>query len=177
MWFFDAPANNERIFSMDASWDLLPAPDSWDPVPAASRQPRGGGGKVSRVDGMSVTQDKYSDQDNQDDFVRMTTGGRYEVAEWSDLKAHYAAVGKEQFCKDLQLERSHKHNEKLVFVNCDGESHLDDSRRKFFVQRFDREVPGGWLAHDVIDDGMICLGSWWDLSGRVAIKACSAEQA
>jgi hypothetical protein len=112
----------------------------------------GGGG----YENWALTTNTYSETDDLEQAVLDEMGAGWRIADWNDLLAigydiqnWVVAIGMEVI-------------EDNYIVTRDG-NHFWSGNRHYFITRFDHDVPGYYLVHDDIDNGFICLGSWYGL--------------
>ena len=83
-------------------------------------------------------------------------GKNWQLADWSDLKAYYAAG------KNLQklVEHLSFSKKRHAWVTRNGEQAFS-SQRDYFASFHNHRKPGNYLAHDQIDKNFFSLGSWY----------------
>lgn len=98
-----------------------------------------------------ITAGNHTEAENLTQVIQSEFGPNFRVADWHDLKA---VNNIEQWATSTGMN-----NNDLYMVTCGGEEFWAGDRH-YFIQRFDHNVPGGWLVHDDLENNFICLGSW-----------------
>jgi len=128
----------------------------------------------------AATKKEVTDDQDADAAARQEFGHYVAAADWEDLEAYYHEVGKERFCEALRLTGSTEGspNSSLVVGRWRSTTHLGGgSGRKYFLQRFDGKVRGGWAVHAEYGNRTCCLGSWSPIKGRVAVNLRKGDAA
>ncbi len=109
-------------------------------------------------------------------------GPNYSLADWTDLEQIPNIV---QWADSLQMPSNIQ-----IWVQNNGQEYWNGGNRHFLIQRHNGSLPGGWLAHDNINNYFISLGSFYnilnpalcasscvpDMSGCIDPLACNYDE-
>ena len=114
-------------------------------------------------EGYALTEQSYYSDVDMDAAAVAEFGPGTTVADWTDLRTLYSGQIVE-FCDavGLLLYRSN------AWVYLDGQGFYSGERH-YFVERHDGSLPGGFLAHDNIDNYALSLGSWY-FTSRILVR-------
>jgi PKD repeat protein len=112
-----------------------------------------------------VTELTYEDDSDWEQVVQDVFGSDYRIADWTDLESYYNNGGDLLALYD-GLGRTEYGNSAYVTLN--GVRNYS-STRYYFASRHEHNKPGGYLAHDNIDNYLISLGSWYG-SNYIMVK-------
>lgn len=106
------------------------------------------------------TANAYSDADDWELAVQTEFGAQAGVADWREIAA---AAGP---WPSLWAELVGLEADGVRFVTRDGATKFQPERT-YLLNRFSRSVPGYYLAHGVVGEGQLALGSWHGREFRV----------
>ena len=104
----------------------------------------------------ALTTNTYSETDDLEQAVLNEFGPNWRIADWNDLLTISNDI--DNWANAIGMEVI----EDNYIVTRNG-NHFWSGNRHFFITRFDHNVPGYYLVHDDIDNGFLCLGSWYGL--------------
>ena len=107
-----------------------------------------------------TTSGSYCEKDDLDQVVREEFGDDYKLADWEEVRLYSANV--EGWADSLGLAEGEG---KELLISSDG--YRMWLGRQFFLARFNHNKPDYFLAFDAIEDNLVCLGSWLDMSNKV----------
>ncbi len=111
--------------------------------------------------GLSVTLNRYSDRMNLDEQIRNEYRGKYEIADWEDLK-RIRDIDKWAFANKLE-------NGQTAFIARNGKLKYSNTRYYFVHYSPNGKLPAGFLVHDKIG-GKLFLGSWSGVERCAIVK-------
>lgn len=114
----------------------------------------------------SFTSNKYHCSSDLLAKAKAEFGSTAVLADWKDIKETYGN-DIEAFCDDIGLQVGETNS---AFVTRDGDNTYGETDRQYYVTRFNGDKPGGYLAHDSIDNNYLCLGSWDDCTFKILVK-------
>ncbi|MFO7881228.1 MAG: hypothetical protein R6U52_01665 [Kosmotogaceae bacterium] len=113
----------------------------------------------------SLTTTKYHCSSDLLAKAKKEFGSTAVLADWEDIKSSYGN-NIEAFCNDIGLEVGEIYS---AFVIRDGDNTYEKDRQ-YYITRFNGDKPGGYLAHDNIDNNYLCLGSWDECTFRILVR-------
>lgn len=126
----------------------------------------------SRGELFRLTAKVHPENSDWERAVRAEFGRGYRVAEWSDLVKLYERDGIDGLAEvldSLGLANYGKNGDSGAFVLHKGKK-TAGAGRWYFVARFNRNQPSGFLAHENIDRRFLSLGSWKGERKILAVK-------
>ena len=108
-----------------------------------------------------VTRGVYGEKDGLGEAVALEFGRDAAVADWADLQRwHRDAIV--AWADELGLTNS----DSLLLLRA-GQRFSDDSKRQYFLNRFEGRKPDYFLAHEELGGMRLALGSWFGLTAHV----------
>jgi hypothetical protein len=96
-------------------------------------------------------------------------GPNYSLADWTDLEQIPNIV---QWADSIQMPSNIQ-----IWVQNAGQEYWNGGNRHFLIQRHNGSLPGGWLAHDNINNHFISLGSFFNISNpALCATNCAAPR-
>jgi murein DD-endopeptidase MepM/ murein hydrolase activator NlpD len=121
-------------------------------------------GRALHAGDFRITAGKYGIKDDLDNVIKKEFGDSYRLADWSEIKT--LEENPDKWADDLGFKKGEKNS---LLVSNDG--YKVWLGRQYYISRFNHHKPKGYLAHDEIDDDLVCLGSWHELNMHVlAVK-------
>ncbi len=117
-------------------------------------------GRSFHATDFKITSGKYNEKENLDRMIQKEFGERYRLADWNDILTFSTNI--EVWADSLGLDGG---EENSLLISNDG--YRIWNGRQFYISRFNHNKPSQYLAHDAIDDDLVCLGSWFGLSYHV----------
>ncbi len=114
----------------------------------------------------SLTTNTYHCSSDLLEKARVEFGSTAVLADWKDIKASYGN-NIAAFCNNIGLEVGEINS---AFVTRNGDYKYENTDRQYYISRFNGDKPGGYLAHDDIDNNYLCLGSWDDCTFKILVK-------
>lgn len=112
-------------------------------------------------DRLTLTIEKYSDEENLNKIVKDEFEGQYIVADWTDLEK---ISDLDEWISCMELEN----NQRFMLAK-DGNFGVG-AKRQYFVAYFENgDVPSNWQVHAKLDDKLF-LGSWYGMNLPVLCK-------
>lgn len=112
-----------------------------------------------------LTSGKYKETDNLNQKVRDEFGSSALVADWNDLKTHFSN-NIVQFLNGIGILAG---NHEGIMLKRNGQF-IYSGNRQYFINRYDGNVPAGYLVHDHIANKTLLLGSWYNLNNKILVK-------
>jgi len=114
----------------------------------------------------ALTSSRYTEDSDWDAIVSSVMGPEYRVADWNDLLSYYQDGG-----DLLKMLDGLGVTERMTFgfLTRNGNRQYS-STRYYLAARHEHQLPGGWLAHQNINNYMVSLGSWWGEYPILAIR-------
>lgn len=111
-----------------------------------------------------ITSRKYNEKEDLDQMIRKEFGDHYRLADWNDILIFRTNI--EEWADSLGLIEG---EENSLLISNDG--YRIWLGRQYYVSRFNHKKPSKYLAHDAINDDLVCLGSWFGMNNHVlAVK-------
>jgi len=107
-----------------------------------------------------ITSGKYNEREDLDQIIRIEFGDDYRLADWNDILTFSKNI--EEWADSLGLVEGEENS--LMISNGGYRIWL---RRQYYISRFNHKKPSNFMAHNSIDDDLICLGSWFGLNKHV----------
>jgi murein DD-endopeptidase MepM/ murein hydrolase activator NlpD len=107
-----------------------------------------------------ITARAYGEKEDLYEAVQSEFGDAYRLADWLDIGQ--LSENRDDWADALGLEEGESNG---LFVSNEG--YRIWLGRQYFIARFDHSRPKSFLAHDDIDDDLVCLGSWQDFKRRL----------
>ena len=102
-----------------------------------------------------ITSGRYTEKEDLDQMIRKEFGEDYRLADWNDILTFRENI--EEWADSIGLAVGGDMD--ALMISNDG--YRIWHKRQFSVSRFNHNKPGNYLAHDAIDDNLVCLGSWF----------------
>jgi len=121
-----------------------------------------------------ITEGTYGDDEDLSAACTSSFGSDAVIADWNDL----SALSHDELAAWLlynQVPVSDKASGRNFYVTFNG-SRLYQGYRQYNFQRRDGPAPSNWLVHGQSggDQGLIILGSWYEIEGQVVCKVTAA---
>lgn len=113
-----------------------------------------------------ISEAKYNDTDNLETIVKNLYGDEYRIADWNDIVNYCNQNSPETFINSINWQVGESYS---LLVTKDGNHFYNNGDRHYYITRFDHNKPGGFFAHDNIDNNYICLGSWHEISMKILV--------
>jgi hypothetical protein len=104
-----------------------------------------------------ITKGKYGITDDLDQMIKREFGDGYRLADWNEINTFSKNI--EKWADGIGLSEGEENS--LLVAN---EGYRVWLGRQYYITRFNHQKPKGYLAHDEIDDDLVCLGSWHELN-------------
>jgi hypothetical protein len=117
-------------------------------------------GRSLHASDFKITSGKYNEREDLDQIIRNEYGDNYRLADWNDILTFSKNI--EEWADSLGLVEG---EENSLLISNDG--YRIWLSRQYYISRFNHAKPKGFLAHNSIDDDLICLGSWVGLNNHV----------
>ena len=111
-------------------------------------------GRSLQVNDFKITSGKHNEKEDLDQIIRIEFGDHYRLADWNEILTFSTNI--EEWADSLGLVEG---EENALLISNDG--YRIWLGRQYYVSRFNHNKPGNYLAHDAIDDDLVCLGSWF----------------
>ncbi len=108
------------------------------------------------------TRGTYPDTEDLTQAVVREFGAEARVADWQDLR-RWRADDTAAFCAEAGITTVAGN----PFVQVQGRFHHGQTKRQYFLNRFQGKKPDYFFAHDELGGMTLALGSWFGLTGRV----------
>jgi hypothetical protein len=126
-----------------------------------------------------VTVEEYDVNDDIPALLEGKFGDNAELAEWNDLKDFFSNDESAliSFLDGIGMKRDVNGYVQSAFVTRGGDRyHSTSMPRHYYVNRFDGDVPSGWLVHDDLHSNRLSLGSW-DNDREAMVRVPESEEA
>ena len=121
-------------------------------------------GRSLHASDFKITSGKYNEREDLDQIIRNECGDNYRLADWNDISTFSKNI--EEWADSLGLVEG---EENSLLISNDG--YRIWLSRQYYISRFNHKKPKDFLAHNSIDDDLICLGSWFGLNKHIlAVK-------
>jgi murein DD-endopeptidase MepM/ murein hydrolase activator NlpD len=117
-------------------------------------------GRSLRASDFKITSGKYHEREDLDQMIKKEFGDHYRLADWNDILGFSNNI--EEWADSVGLAEG---SENALMISNDG--YRIWLRRQFYISRFNHQKPKDFLAHDAIDNDLVCLGSWFGLNYHV----------
>ena len=127
-------------------------------------------GALASYLGFRVIRHELDEFQNHSAECRSQVGGDFRLADWNDIVAYYDGGGSlTAFATGLKMGVGGRdllpgEITSGFRVSRDGRP-IFSGRRHYFVERFDHNKPGHFLAHANLDNHFLSLGSWYGTGG------------
>jgi hypothetical protein len=111
------------------------------------------------VSDFRVSVGMYNEKEDLDQKIGAEFGNDFRLADWSELLTLGANI--EAWADSLGLAEGEENS--LLVSN---EGYRIWLGRQYYISRFNHKRPRHFLAHDSMDDDLVCLGSWFGLRQR-----------
>ena len=114
---------------------------------------------------------ELSESQSHDAECKTQLGSGFRLADWNDIVAYYDNGGSlTDFTRGLKMAVAGRdllpgEITSWYRVSRDGKP-IHSGRRHYFVERFDHNKPGHFLAHANLDNHYLSLGSWYSTGGH-----------
>ena len=119
-------------------------------------------GRTLHASDFKITSGKYHEKEDLDQMIRKEFGDQYRLADWNEIKTFSTNV--EEWADSLGLVEG---EENALLISNDG--YRIWLGRQYYISRFNHNKPRNYLAHDTIDNDLVCLGSWFGLNKHVLV--------
>jgi murein DD-endopeptidase MepM/ murein hydrolase activator NlpD len=106
-----------------------------------------------------ITSATHTEKEDLDAVIKAEFGEDYRLADWREIKAF--SMDNPQWADQIGLSEGEANG---LLVSNDG--YKIWLGRQYFICRLNHDRPRHFLAHDSIDNDLVCLGSWQDLHRR-----------
>jgi len=104
-----------------------------------------------------ITSGKYIEKEDLDQMIRNEFGDQYRLADWTEISAFSTNI--REWADSVGLSEG---EENSLLISNDG--YRIWLGRQYYISRFNHKKPKSFLAHDSMDDDLVCLGSWFGLN-------------
>lgn len=108
-----------------------------------------------------ITSKRYSEKDDLSAAITGEFGSDYTIADWNDILQYANSI--DTFISGLNIQLEEQNS---LFITKNGKRFWD-SRRHFYVSRFDHRKPSNYLSHEDIDNHHLDLGSWYGVNFQI----------
>ena len=115
-----------------------------------------------------ITSGKYNEKEDLDQKIKKEFGDHYRLADWIDIITFSSNI--EEWADSLGLAEG---EENSLLISNDG--YRIWLGRQYYISRFNHNKPSNFLAHDAIDDDLVCLGSWFGMNNHVLVVKSSSS--
>ena len=121
-------------------------------------------GKSLHANDFKITSVKYNEKEDLDQMIIKEFGDDYRLADWNDILTFSENI--DEWADSLGLVEG---EENSLLISNDG--YRIWLGRQYYISRFNHNKSREFLAHDTIDDDLVCLGSWFGLNRNIlAVK-------
>ena len=117
-------------------------------------------GRSLHASNFKITSGKYNEREDLDQIIRTEFGDEYRLADWNDILVFSTNI--EELADSIGLTEG---EENSLLISNDG--YRIWLSRQYYISRFNHTKPKGFLAHNSIENDLICLGSWFGLNNHV----------
>jgi len=117
-------------------------------------------GRTLHAGDFRITSGKHNEKEDLDQIIRIEFGDNYRMADWNEILTFSTNI--EEWADSLGLVEG---EENALLISNDG--YRIWLGRQYYISRFNHNKSGNFLAHDTIDDDLVCLGSWFGLNKHV----------
>lgn len=125
-----------------------------------------------------VTVEEYDVNDDIPALLESKFGENAELAEWNNLKDLFSNDESAliSFLDSIGMKRDSNGYVQNALVTRGGDRyHSTSMPRHYYVNRFDGDVPSGWLVHDDLHSNRLSLGSW-DNDREAMVRVPESEE-
>ena len=117
-------------------------------------------GRTLYANDFRATSGKYNEKEDLDSIIRIEFGENYRLADWKDILSISTNI--EEWADSIGLDEGEENS--LMISNDEYRIWLG---RQYYISRFNHKKPKNYLAHNSINNDLICLGSWFGLNKHV----------
>ncbi len=104
-----------------------------------------------------ITSGKHHAKEDLDQVIRSEFGDNYRLADWHEILAFRTTI--EEWADSIGLVEGEINS---LLVSNDG--YKIWLGRQYYITRFNHNKTREYLAHDSMDDDLVCLGSWFEVN-------------
>ncbi len=117
-------------------------------------------GRTLHASDFKITSEKYNEKEDLDQMIRKEFGDKYRLADWNEILKLSTNI--EEWADSIGLLEG---EENSLLISNDG--YKIWLGRQYYISRFNHNKQKNYLAHDSIEDDLVCLGSWFGLKKHV----------
>ena len=113
-----------------------------------------------------ITSQKYLNTVDLDQAIQNEFGNNYRLADWNDISQYCKANSATQFVTLLSWPTGESNS---LLVTQDDLHYWGNTTRHFYITRFDHNPTTGYMSHANIENHLIDLGSWSNITMSVLV--------